>query len=57
MKVSGTTVGDCLEELVNQFPKFKMLIPFPGVLVNGEYCSPAKPVQSGDDIIIELAGG
>ena len=65
VEANGTTVGECLEQLVKQFPEFKTMIffkdgrlmAFLGVFVNGEYSSPEKPVKSGDEIIIEAAGG
>lgn len=73
VEVSGSTVGQCLDDLVRQFPEIKKLIfvepgkllNFINVLVNGDSVltySPdplAKPVKDGDsiDIALMLAGG
>ena len=68
--VNGNTVGECLTELVNQFPSVKerlfyedgkLLSPV-GIYINGESAYPeelAKPVNDGDEIQIMLviAGG
>ena len=71
--VNGATVGECLDDLVRQFPEiYKFIFVEPGkmlnfinILVNGDSVltySPnplAKPIQDGDsiDIALMLAGG
>ena len=63
VEVSGSTVGDCLEELEVQFPGIKwQLFEKPGELledldiwVNGESAYPeglAKQLKDGDEILI-----
>ena len=65
LEVSGTTVEECLQELVSHFPEFKKTITtlkdgkviyFLDVFVNGKYFSPEKPVKDGDEIIIKFGG-
>ena len=73
VEVNGTTVGQCLDDLIKRFPdigKFIFveqgkLLNFINILVNGESVltySPdplAKPVKDGDmlDIALMIAGG
>ncbi len=68
--VNGSTVGECLEELVAQFPAIKQglfdkdgkLLNYVDIYVNGESAYPdelAKPVKDGDElhIVLIIAGG
>jgi len=68
--VEGNTVGQCLDELVKQFPKIKprlfdrkgKLRNYIDIYVNKESARPeglAKPLMDGDEIHITLiiAGG
>ena len=69
-KVEGSTVGECINDLVTQFPDLKKLIlnkhgnlshAF-DVYVNGESAYPqemAKPVKDGDklNIVLLIHGG
>jgi len=68
-EVNGSTVGECLKHLVEQFPLIeerlfdeqgKLLIYF-NIYVNGESAYPeelAKPVKDGDELHIAfLIGG
>jgi molybdopterin converting factor small subunit len=70
VEVSGGTVGECLDQLLERFPKLKpMLLDKNGrlfnyieVYVNQESSYPeelAKPVREGDELHIKLiiAGG
>jgi molybdopterin converting factor small subunit len=70
VEVEGKTVGECLDELVKQFPQLReslftekgMLLSLLNVYVNGESAYPeelAKPVSAGDklDIMYTLVGG
>jgi molybdopterin converting factor small subunit len=70
VEVSGRTVGDCLEDLVQQYPGMKeglfdkkgKLLNVVEVYVNNESAYPeelAKSVKNGDEIqiILMLAGG
>jgi len=69
-EVNGSTVGECLGELVRQFPRIKpvlfdksgKLFNYVDVYVNHESSYPeelAKPVRDGDElhITIIIAGG
>lgn len=67
-EVNGTTVLECLYDLMKQFPKLRLfeknrkLIPYVEVSLNGVYCRPealARPVKDGDEIqiFVVLAGG
>jgi molybdopterin converting factor small subunit len=69
-EVNGTTVGECLNELVQQFPgmetrlfdKKGRLLNYVDIYVNLESSYPeelAKPVKAGDELSITLmiAGG
>ena len=69
-KANGNTVGDCLVDLVRQFPRVRellmdkngKLLKYVEVSVNGESTYPeelAKPVKDGDVIYIfhAIAGG
>jgi molybdopterin synthase sulfur carrier subunit len=69
-EVSGTTVGECLNDLVQQFPGMKpklfgnngKLLNYVDIYVNQESAYPdelAKPVKDGDEIQITIiiAGG
>jgi molybdopterin converting factor small subunit len=67
--VSGSTTGECLEDLVREFPAIKQelfdkdggLLEYLSVFVNREVAFPdelTKPVKHGDEIhIIPLIGG
>jgi len=68
--VEGNTVGECLDQLVKQFPKMEQalfakkdkLLNIVEVYVNQSSAYPnelAKPVKDGDEIhlILMLAGG
>ena len=70
VEVNGTTVGQCLNHLVKQFPGIEKavfdkkgnLLNYIDIYVNQESAYPeelAKPVKDGDElyIIITLAGG
>lgn len=70
VEVNGSTVGQCLEQLVGQYPELrKWLFEKDGKLnrlveiyVNGESSYPeelAKPVKDGDElhIVIIISGG
>ena len=69
-EVSGSTVGECLDHLVKQFPDLKTIIfdkhgklhLYLDVYVNGESAYPeelVKPVKDGDtlQLIMVIAGG
>jgi len=69
VEVNGSTVGQCLDDLVKQFPSIKQglfdgngkLHSYIGIYVNGESAYPevlAKPVKDRDKLhIIFLIGG
>ena len=70
VEVDGATVGECLSNLVKQFPgidkalfdKNGKLLGYIDIYVNKESAYPeelAKPVRDGDElyIIIAIAGG
>jgi molybdopterin converting factor small subunit len=70
VEVSGSTVGECLNQLVKRFPRLKpmllgkkgRLLNYVEVYVNQESSYPeelAKPVKDGDELHITLiiAGG
>ena len=70
VEVNGSTVGECLEHLVAQFPEVKKglyekdgrLLNYVDVYVNGESAYPdelSKPVKNGDElhIVVMIAGG
>ena len=70
VEVNGSTVGECLEHLVVQFPKVKKglfnkdgkLLNYVDVYINGESAYPdelAKPVKDGDELhlVLIIAGG
>jgi len=70
VEVSGSTVGECLNHLVKQFPGMKdQLFTKTGILfeniiisINGESAYPeqlAKPVKDGDElnIVFMISGG
>ncbi len=69
VEVNGDTVGQCLDDLVKQFPSIKQglfdrngkLHGYIDIYVNGESAYPevlAKPVKDGDELhIIFLIGG
>jgi len=70
VKVNGNTVGQCLDDLVKQFPRIKSwlfdkkgkLLNYVDIYVNLESSYPeelAKPVKNGDELHITLiiAGG
>jgi molybdopterin converting factor small subunit len=69
-KVKGSTVGECLNNLVKQFPKLKKFLfnkqgklsHIFDIYVNGESAYPeelAKPVEDGDklNIVFIIYGG
>jgi molybdopterin converting factor small subunit len=70
VEVDGSTVGQCLEQLVARFPQIRRglfgkdgkLLNYVDIYVNGESAYPeelAKPVKDGDELhlILMLAGG
>ena len=70
VQVSGNTVGQCLEQLVTQFPDVESglftedgtLLNYVTLYVNGESAYPeelAKSVYDGDElhIVLMIAGG
>jgi molybdopterin converting factor small subunit len=70
VEVKGSTVGQCLDDLVKQFPKAKRVLFYKDgglrnyveVYINQESAYPdelAKPVRDGDelDIVLVFAGG
>jgi molybdopterin converting factor small subunit len=70
VKVKGNTVGQCLDDLVKQFPQIKSrlfdktgkLHTYVDIYVNGESSYPeelAKPVKGGDELHVTfiIAGG
>jgi molybdopterin converting factor small subunit len=69
VEVKGNTVGECLDNLVKQFPDAKkhffsskgILFENISIYVNGESTYPkqlAKPVKDGDELnILVLIGG
>jgi len=69
VEVSGSTVGQCLNDLVKQFPSIEpglfdkngKLHSYIAIYVNGESTYPeelAKPVKDGDELhVIFLIGG
>ncbi len=69
VEVNGSTVGECLNHLVEQFPVLKEmlltksgeLLSLVGIYVNGEDSYPeelAKLVEDGDELrILVLIGG
>ena len=69
VEVNGSTVGECLNHLVKQFPRMeKMLFDkngelfgYVGIYVNAEDAYPeelAKPVKDGDELyILYIIGG
>ena len=70
IEVNGGTVGECLKQLVAQFPESKQglfdkdgkLLSYVDIYVNGESAYPeelVKPVKDGDElhIVLTIAGG
>lgn len=70
VEVNGSTVGDCLDDMVRQYPNIKkalfdehgQLLSYVMFFINREYASPAeldKPLNDGDELTIALmiAGG
>ena len=70
VEVNGKTVGECLNDMINQFPSIRRyifdkdnrLLNYVDVYVNLESSYPlelAKPVSDGDelDITLIIAGG
>jgi len=70
VEVSGSTVGQCLDHLVKQFPgiekelfdKNNKLLSYVEIYINEESAYPdelAKPVKDGDElyIVLIIAGG
>jgi MoaD family protein len=68
-EVKGATVGECLNQLVRQFPDLEKMVfdekgklhTYVGIYVNGEDAYPqqlAKPVKDGDEVhILYTIGG
>ena len=67
-EVNGSTVGECLEHLVKQFPSIKQLLfdkngkleMFGDIYVNGGSIYPEgleKPVKDGDELYIAILVG
>ena len=69
-EVQGTTIGECLTDLVRQYPRVKVwlfddkgeLYDFVDIYVNGDSAFPLKlekPVADGDElsIVVMIAGG
>ena len=61
VEVGGSTVGECLNHLVEQFPKLTLfdedgeLLVYIAIAVNGELTYPErldKPVRDGDELSI-----
>ena len=68
VEVNGKTIGECLKNLVAQFPNLKMfdkegnLYSYIYISVNGEDAYPnelEKPVKDGDELVITpmISGG
>ncbi|MFC2002037.1 MoaD/ThiS family protein [Chloroflexota bacterium] len=68
VEVNGNTVGECLRNLVEQFPRLKLfekdgqLLAYIEIYINGESAYPQeldKPVKDGDElsIILMIDGG
>ncbi len=69
VEVNGSTVGECLNHLVKQFPAMEKmlfdkngkLLSYVGIYLNGEDTYPeelAKPVKDGDELhILYIIGG
>ncbi len=68
VQVNGSTVGECLDDLVEQFPDLRTMffaesgefLNFLSVYVNGEYSYPkelSKPVKDGDELSIAAPSG
>ena len=69
-RLKGSTVGECLDQLIKQFPGMKSalfdqsgrLYRYIDIYINGESAYPdelAKPVKNGDklNVLILVAGG
>lgn len=69
VEVNGSTVGECLNHLVKQFPAIKKMLfdknsklfSYAGIYINGEDAHPeelAKPVKDRDELyILYIIGG
>ena len=69
VEVKGSTVGECITQLIEQFPGMKKMLfakngklhSYVGIYVNGEDAYPdelTKPVEDGDALhIIYIIGG
>ena len=69
IEVNGSTVGECLNHLVAQFPSSEKMLfargselhAYVGIYINGEDAYPdeiAKPVKDGDELyILYIIGG
>ena len=69
IEVQGSTVGECFEDLIRQFPAFRQklfvqdeeLLDYVTVFINRKDAYPnelAKPVRDGDEIhILYVIGG
>jgi molybdopterin converting factor small subunit len=69
VEISGSTVGECLDRLVEQFPDISQMLyareselfDYVSIYVNGEFASndeSARPVKDGDELhILYILGG
>jgi len=70
VEVSGRTVGECINQLTEQFPAVRdqlldkdgSVLSYVDIFVNGKSSYPeelAKPVQDGDElyILMDISGG
>ena len=69
IEVKGGTVGECINQLIQQYPEIERrlfdkngkLLSYVGLYVNGEAAYPedlVKPVEDGDEIyILHIIGG
>ena len=69
VEVNGSTVGECLNQLVKQFPRMEemlldkngKLFAYVSIYINGEDAYPeelAKPVKDGDELyMLYIVGG
>jgi molybdopterin converting factor small subunit len=69
IKVNGDTVGECLKDLVKQFPEMKKVLldktgnvrPYLRIYINNDGTRPAElatPVKDGDELhLLTMYGG
>ena len=69
VEVNGSTVGECINHLIKQFPTMKKMLfakngrlhSYVGIYINGEDAYPdelAKPLKDGDALyILYIIGG